>query len=127
MLMAAVAAVGFWWVYQGSQENVPAARTMAFCILAFSQLLFSLACRSDHFTLPQLGLLTNRYLLAAIAGSALLQFAVVMLPFTQHVFEVVTPTWPQWGVILLLSLVPVSVVEIGKIVVAAMRRTSPPG
>jgi len=118
VLIAAAAAAGFWGFYQDSQENLVLARTAAFCIMAYSQLMFSFACRSDHFTLPQLGPFTNRYLLFAIAGSAVLQFAVVMLPWTQRIFDVLPPSWPQWVVILLLSLVPVSIVEVGKIVMA---------
>ncbi len=122
ILMAAVAAVGFWWVYQGSDDLLGTARTIAFCILAYSQLFFSLACRSNRHTLPQLGLFTNGYLLAAIAGSAALQFAVVSIPLLQPVFKATSPTWPQWGLIVMLSLAPVTVVELTKIGFSLRRR-----
>jgi Ca2+-transporting ATPase len=114
ILMAAAAAVGFWWVYDG-EDSLHVARTISFCILAFSQLFFSLACRSSRKTLPELGLLSNVYLLAAIAGSAALQFAVVSIPFLQPVFKASSPSWQQWGLIVLVSLAPVTVVEITKI------------
>ena len=52
--IAAVAATGFWLVYRGKEENLSQARTAAFCILAFSQLLFSFACRTSRYTLPAL-------------------------------------------------------------------------
>src|SRR5687768_8983028 len=75
-LNAAAAATAFYVVYRGSEENLPAARTAAFSTLAFSQLLFSLGCRSERYTLPQLGVLSNPWLFGAIAGSALLQLGV---------------------------------------------------
>jgi hypothetical protein len=34
--------------------------------------MFSLACRSERYTLPQLGFLSNPWLLGAISASALL-------------------------------------------------------
>jgi Ca2+-transporting ATPase len=125
VLMAAASAIGFWWVYQGEEDNVAAARTAAFCILAFSQLLFSLACRSSRRTLPELGLLSNHYLLAAIALSASLQVTVVTIPFLHSVFKATSPAWQQWILILLVSLGPVSVVEITKIGVSLLRRRGP--
>jgi Ca2+-transporting ATPase len=122
VLMAAASAVGFWWVYRGDADNVGAARTSAFCILAFSQLLFSLACRSSRRTLPELGLFTNHYLLAAIVGSAALQFAVVSIPLLQPVFKTETMTSLQWAFVMLLSLVPVSIVELAKFGVWLVRQ-----
>jgi Ca2+-transporting ATPase len=88
-------------------------------------LLFSFACRSSRRTLPELGLLTNPHLLTAIAVSGLMQFGVVMLPIAQGVFEVgSSPGW-DWLVVLGLALVPVSVVEISKLVLAAVNRLKP--
>lgn len=121
ILMATAASVGFWWVHQRA-ESLGEARTIAFCILAYSQLLFSLACRSSRRTLPQLGLFTNVYLLAAIAGSAALQVAIVSIPWLMPVFKATTPTWTQWGIILTLSLMPVTIVEVTKICFYLMYR-----
>jgi magnesium-transporting ATPase (P-type) len=46
--------------------------TGAFCITAFAQLCYSLACRSQRYTMPELGLFTNWPLLWAIVISGLL-------------------------------------------------------
>ena len=73
VLNAAVAAIAFYVVYRGQEENLPAARTAAFATLAFAQLMFSFGCRSDRYTLPQLGFFSNPWLLGAIGVSALLQ------------------------------------------------------
>jgi len=120
-LIAAATAIGFWSVYRGRSEMLGHARTIAFCILAYSQLFFSFACRSERYTLPQLGLLTNPHLLAAIVISGFLQLSVVMVPAAQGVFEVVTNPGGEWLLVLGLSLAPVTLVEVGKLVIAATR------
>jgi Ca2+-transporting ATPase len=115
-LNAAVAAIAFYVVYRGWHENLPAARTAAFCTLAFAQLMFSFGCRSARYTLPQLGMFSNRWLLGAIGVSALLQLAAVTLPFFKPLFKVDTTdfTW-QWPMIAALALAPVTVVEVAKL------------
>jgi Ca2+-transporting ATPase len=121
-LIAAATSAGFWLAYQGDAARLDQARTVAFCILAYSQLLFSFACRSSRYTLPELGIHTNPFLLAAIVLSALLQLAVVSLPFIQPLLEVSTAPTHEWLLILGLSLVPVSIVEIAKVIFAFVRR-----
>ena len=93
-----------------------------------SQLFFSFACRSQRYTLPQLGLFSNPYLFWAIAASALLQFTVVTLPLTQPVFDIPAHLGGDWLYILPLALVPVTVVEVAKMLHAgfAARRAARP-
>ena len=115
-LNAAVAGIAFYAVYRGRAGNLPAARTAAFCTLTFSQLFFSFGCRSFRFTLPQLGAFSNRWLLGAIGASGLLQLAVVSVPSLKPLFNVQVSgfTW-QWLMIAGLALLPVSIVESGKL------------
>ena len=120
ILMAAAAMIGFWWIYQGQQKNLPQARTVAFCTMAFSQLFFSLSCRSLRRTMPELGPLTNPYLLGAIALSAALQLGTVLLPFARPVFEVSDQLASEWLLIFALALAPVTIVEVAKLVWAAL-------
>jgi Ca2+-transporting ATPase len=120
ILMTAVALIGFWWVYQGNKENLARAQMTAFCIMAYSQLFFSFSCRSLHLTMPELGLFTNKFLLAAIGISALLQLGAVLLPFAQPVFGVSGHSTIEWLLVLGLALVPVTVVEVAKLVMAAL-------
>jgi len=119
--IAAVAIVGFWIVYQGDQANLGRARAATFCNVAFSQLFFVFACRSQRYTLPELGLFTNPYLFVAVTISALLQMAIVTLPLTQGVFEIAAPVTWDWLPIILLALIPVTLVEVTKIVLAHFR------
>jgi Ca2+-transporting ATPase len=122
-LMAAVGVASFLLTY-GGPEDLARARTATFCTLAFTQLFFSLACRSHSRTLPELGPFSNPYLLGAIAASALLQFTVVTLPLAHPVFDIpAQPGW-DWLYILPLALVPVTVVETWKLLCA--RLSTPP-
>jgi Ca2+-transporting ATPase len=121
LLIAAAAAVGFWVTYDGEQ-SLPMARTTAFCIMAFSQLFFSFACRSQRYTLPQLGLFSNPQLLLGIVISGLLQLCVVTLPFAQGLFETGTHLAGEWLLVFGLALAPVTVIELGKLVKEAGTR-----
>jgi Ca2+-transporting ATPase len=115
-LNAAVVAVAFYMMYRGEEANLPAARTAAFATLAFAQLSFSFACRSERYTLPQLGFFSNPWLLGAIGISALLQLLALMVPFLQPFFKVapVAFAW-EWFVIAILALTPVTIVEVTKL------------
>jgi len=122
LLVAAAAATGFALVYGGDDAELPRARTVAFCIVAFAQLFYAVSCRSPIYTLPELGFMTNPYLWGAIAISALLQLAVVTLPFVQPIFRVSSPTGLEWGLVGGLALAPVTIIEIRKLVLATRRR-----
>jgi Ca2+-transporting ATPase len=125
-LVAASAAFGFWFVYQGAEANLPAARTTAFCITAYAQLFYAVSCRSFRYTMPELGFFTNPHLIGAIIISGLLQLSVVTLPFAQPVFEVATNLGPTWILILLLALAPVTVIEVAKIAMKLIQRANSP-
>jgi Ca2+-transporting ATPase len=75
--------------------------------------------------LPQLGFLSNRWLLGAIAVSAMLQLAAIALPFFQQLFRIETSgfSW-EWMMIVVLACAPVSVVEIAKLLRARRASTT---
>ena len=113
-LVAAVTLGAFWAAYRGDAARLPHARTVTFCVAAFSQLLFVFACRSGRRTAWQLGLASNPALLVAVAVSALLQVSVVMLPFARPVFEVGTELGTDWILVLLVAVLPLAIVEASK-------------
>ena len=121
--IAAVAAAGFWITYQGDYTQLPRARSVAFCVSAFAQLFFAFSCRSQRYTLPELGPFTNPHLFGAILISGLLQLSVATLPFAQRVFETGSDLRGEWLLIFGLSLAPVTVIEIGKLIRAARQAT----
>ena len=121
-LIATVAGLGFWLIYQGDETHLARARAVAFCVCAFSQLFFAIGCRSQRFTMPELELFTNPHLFGAIVVSGLLQLSVVTLPFAQPVFEVATHLSWEWLLIGVLSLTPVTIIEVVKLLRAFFKK-----
>ncbi len=114
VLFALSMALGFTYVLWDENASVQSARTVAFCIACYSQMFFAFGCRSERLTFPQLGAFSNTSMLTAILLSGLLQLGTVMLPVGQAVFETTAITGEQWAVVMLLSLVPVTVLEVLK-------------
>jgi Ca2+-transporting ATPase len=110
-LMAACCLAGFLVVYGGEAENLRRARTVAFIILACSQLFHAFNCRSLKLSLFKIGPLTNPKLIAAVTFSFLVQVAVVYVPFLQTAFKTEPLSLRDWVVILLVSSIPLWVVE----------------
>jgi P-type Ca2+ transporter type 2C len=116
VLISAVAIAGFAWSYL-EERDASYAQATAFYVVTFTQLFFSFACRSQRQALPELGISTNPYLLAAIVLSGILQMSLLWIPLTRHVlFRNVPHFGFDWLAIFLLALTPVSVVEITKII-----------
>jgi Ca2+-transporting ATPase len=123
-LVAAVCLAAFGMAWRGDPARVDHARTVTFCVAAFAQLFFAIACRSDRRTAVQLGFFGNPPLLLAVALSALLQVAVVTLPPTQPVFEVAAAPGGDWPLVIGLAVIPLLTMEATKIVAAAVRPCS---
>jgi Ca2+-transporting ATPase len=122
VLIAAVAAIGFVLVYKDDTSNLARARTVACCTIAYAQLFFSLGCRSQRYTMPELGFFSNPTLLGAVAVSFLLQLSVVTLPFARPVFESAVHFGWEWMLVFGLALVPVTIVEVLKIIRRRLQR-----
>ena len=125
VVLAAASAVAFFVLYRGVESNLPMARTAAFCTMAFSQLFFSLACRSDTAVMPRLGLLSNRQLLGAIALGGLLQVAFILVPVFRHILKAAPLSITGWLLVIALALTPVTLVEIPKLLRPLWRRFHP--
>lgn len=122
ILIAAATLAVFALLQQGDPERLKLARTAAFSVMAFSQLAFAFACRSHKRTLPEMGVFTNPHLFAAVAVSGLLQLSVLTLPFAQGIFETATHfTTHEWLMIVGLSIAPVTVIEVAKLIRKAAR------
>jgi Ca2+-transporting ATPase len=115
-LLAVVGLIAFNSVYRQDEANLAQAQTVTFCVMAFAQLFFAISCRSQRFTLLELGFFSNRQLLFALVFSALLQLSVITLPFARPIFEVVSDlSLQKWGIILALAVVPVCLIEAAKL------------
>ncbi|WP_243236881.1 cation-translocating P-type ATPase [Heliobacterium chlorum] len=96
----ATLAVFSWGIYLG---DLPLARTMAFCTLTFFQLFYVFDCRSDRYSIFELGWMTNPHLLAAVFLSGAMQLAVVYIPWLQKIFQTVPLEPSHWLVVLFMA------------------------
>ncbi|MPW24648.1 HAD-IC family P-type ATPase [Alkalibaculum sp. M08DMB] len=91
------------------------ARTMAFVVLAASQLFYSLTMRHPTKSIVQVGLFSNLYLIGAIVIGFILQLGVISIPFFARAFRVQMLSLYDWGLVILFALVPLFINEIIKI------------
>ncbi|WP_089609715.1 cation-translocating P-type ATPase [Dehalobacterium formicoaceticum] len=91
------------------------ARTMAFVVLAGSQLFYSLSMRNEIKSIFQVGLFTNKYLVGAIIVGFILQLGVISVPFLAEAFKVQNLSPLDWSIVIGFSLIPLTANEIIKI------------
>jgi Ca2+-transporting ATPase len=85
------------------RNDLALARTMAFCTLVFCQLFHVFDCRSENYTIFELGILTNPYLVLAVATSAIMQLSVIYVPFLSNIFATVPMSALDWLMVLTIS------------------------
>lgn len=107
--------------YSLTASNIPEdalsyARTMAFVVLAASQLFYSLSMRSATKMIVQIGLFTNPYLIGSIIVGLLLQLLVISVPVLAGAFKLQMLSPGSWCLVLGLALVPEIVNELIKLV-----------
>ncbi len=90
--------------FDGGGEPM-AGRTMTFAVLSLSQLVHAFNLKSSH-SLKRGGLFNNPKLIAAFLIGCIMQIAVISVPMLCAVFKTVPLTPLQWGIVWLLSLVP---------------------
>ncbi len=105
----------------GHEAQMTEARTMGFTILVFAQMLNALASRS-HLQSAFDGLFSNKWLWGAIALSAMLQLAVIYVPFLNTAFGTVSLSAGAWLECIGLALIVLVASELRKCVLRAMRR-----
>jgi Ca2+-transporting ATPase len=85
------------------KNDLALARTMAFFTLVFCQLFHVFDCRSEIFSIFEVGILSNKYLIAAVGLSAIMQIAVVYNPFLRDVFSTVSMSIIDWLLVIVVS------------------------
>ncbi len=104
----------FALVAEDSTELVNA-RTMAFVVLAVSQLFYSLSMRSPDKTIFQVGFFSNKFLIGSIVLGIVLQLIVISVPFLADAFKVHQLSLHDWAIVFGLSLIPFLVNELIKV------------
>lgn len=88
-------------------------RTMAFAVLSLSQLFHSFNMRSEH-SLTKIGFFSNMQLILSFIVCSFLQIIVISFEPLAAIFKVVPLNAAQWSVVLVLSFMPIVVVELQK-------------
>ena len=96
--------------------KVEIGQTMAFCVLAFSQLVHVFNVRDNKTSIFKTGIFSNKQLILAVLASAALMFIILLIPALRHIFSI--PVLPVGNVleIVILSLMPLIVVELFKLI-----------
>ncbi|MFA6048693.1 MAG: cation-translocating P-type ATPase [Candidatus Micrarchaeia archaeon] len=88
----------------GPEMQARKAQTVAFTTIIFFQFAFAFSARSEHLSLLKIGLFRNRFLMASIAVSALLQLLVIYHPLAQGLFNTVALSAAELAACVLISL-----------------------
>lgn len=103
--------IGHKYFDNGEIHNI--SRTMAFAVLSISQLVHAFNMRTDK-SIFKIHIFSNKYLCLALIIGVAMQAAVIMIPFLAAVFDVTALNLQQWGIVAVLSFIPVLFVEFEK-------------
>ncbi|MDR2083414.1 MAG: calcium-translocating P-type ATPase, PMCA-type [Bacteroidales bacterium] len=112
-IMISLLSLGAYYI--GLQTDIETAQTMTFATLAFAQLTFVFTVRSQSRSVFR-GLFSNKKLLLAIALVFGLMVIVLFIPALQSIFHIVRLEGIQWLWVALLSLSPIPITEISKLI-----------
>ncbi|WP_150846059.1 MULTISPECIES: HAD-IC family P-type ATPase [unclassified Clostridium] len=96
-------------------EALMHAQTIAFVVLSGTQLIHALNMRSSDKSIFKIGLFSNMYLIYAMIVGISLQMAVIYIPPIARMFNVIPLTLADWGLVIVLSLIPLVINEIIKL------------
>ena len=99
-----------------SEEALTHAQTMAFVVLSVSQLFHAFNMRHPEKSIFQLGIFSNKYLIAAVLVGIFLQDVVITIPALRSVFGVYDLLAKDWIIVGLLSIMPLVLNEIVKLI-----------
>ncbi len=101
--------------YIGLKTDDKTASTMAFATLCLARLWHCFNSRSRNSIIKQ-GLFSNKYIIYAILIGLVCLVAVLFIPSLQNLFEIYNMSLSNFGIILLLSLIPTFIIQITRIV-----------
>lgn len=109
-----IAAATLMAFFVGYRDDVASGQAMAFCTIAFSQLIYSYSQRSDTKSIFSKGFFENKYLLGSIILSAGMMFVLLLFPTVRAVFQLSALDLDEWLMIGIFSLIPTVLIEISK-------------
>ena len=99
----------------GEHERITVGQTMAFATLAFAELIHVFNVKSNKESIFKVGIFNNTKLLLAIGASALMMFAILLIPALRDIFNIVELPAENILEVILLVLSPLVIVEIFKL------------
>ncbi len=119
ILIGSLTLIAFYlgWKHHGldGEEAVTYGRTMAFIVLTFSQLFYSLTMRNTKKTIFEVGFFGNKFLIVSIIIGILLQVGLININAIATIFKVTAIKLVDWDIVIVLSLIPVIINEFIKI------------
>ena len=98
-------------------------RTMAFISIGILELVHSLNVKSEK-SIFKTGLFENKFLVGSFVLGIFVQVIVVLIPQLAEIFKLVPLTGLQWGITLLISILPVPIMEVQKFFDSRIKKES---
>ncbi|MDD3920181.1 MAG: calcium-translocating P-type ATPase, PMCA-type [Eubacteriales bacterium] len=117
-----IGALTFTGFLLGEGTDVATGRTMAFAVLSLSELVHAFNLRSEMRSLLSVHIMGNKWLFAAAGGGILLTLATMEIPFLREVFSLTTLSGTNWLWVAALSIAPLVIVELVKLVKRLMKK-----
>ncbi|MFH0890321.1 MAG: calcium-translocating P-type ATPase, SERCA-type [Candidatus Aenigmatarchaeota archaeon] len=109
ILVGIAMSIGTLYLFVSYLPDIAKAMTVSFTTIVFFQLFHAFSCQSDK-SLLKAGI-KNKYLALALAFSAILQLAVIYVPFLDPVFETVSLSAAEMAEIVFVSFLIIPFVE----------------
>ena len=93
--------------------GIDVARTMAFVSIGILELVHSFNIKSEQSILKK-DLFKNKFLIGSFILGVVVQLIVVIIPQLAEIFKLVPLTQTQWLIVLIISILPVPIVELQK-------------
>lgn len=106
--------LAFLYCLYSMDLSLDRARTLTFTVMVLAQLFHALNNRSEDRSIFELGVWTNKPLLATVVLSALLQAGIVFWPPVQGIFKVVPFNPEHWLLAFGIGVLPLIAMEIWK-------------
>ena len=93
--------------------GIETARTMAFVAIGVLELVHSFNIKSEQ-SIFKMGILENKFLIGSFLLGIFIQTIVVIVPTLASIFQLVPLNQTQWVITLLISILPIPIMELQK-------------
>lgn len=113
-IFIAISTIASFMIVNTMSKNLAGARTAALVTLVLSQLIHVFECKSEHKSLFELPVFSNKYLIFAVLSSILMLLGIIYLPFLSAIFGTTALALNEWLIAGGISLlVPILVGIVG--------------